>query len=77
MTTTLAIAGWLVAIRYSIKAGGLRGVIRALRSPDVPRRYKIALALCALPIPGPFDELAAALLLRRIERFPAQGQDER
>lgn len=66
MTTTLAIAGWLVAIRYMIAAGGPFAIFRALRDPDTPRGYKVVLALCALPIPGPVDDIVAALVLQRL-----------
>jgi len=64
--TTLTLAGWIVALIYSIKAGGPVAIIRAIRHDKVPRRYKIVLALCALPIPGPVDELVAAAVLAKI-----------
>lgn len=63
---TLSIAATLTASWYALRAGGPVAILRALRDPTVPRRYKIALALCALPVPGPLDELAAAWLLGRI-----------
>jgi hypothetical protein len=64
--STVLLAGWLTAAYYTLRAGGPIGIIRALRSPDTPRRYKVALAVCALPIPGPIDELVAALILSKI-----------
>jgi hypothetical protein len=72
--TTLLLAGWLVALFYGVRAGGPRAIVRALRDPRVPRRYKVALALCALPIPGPVDEIVAVALLARIAR---RAHDER
>ena len=64
--TTILLTGWIVAGVYSIRAGGPIGIVRALRSEHVPRRYKVVLACCAAPIPGPFDELIAAAVLARI-----------
>lgn len=68
MITTLALAGWIVALIYTIRAGGPAGILRALRDPNTPRAYKVALAICALPIPGPIDELVAAYVLRRLAK---------
>lgn len=65
---TLMLTAWIVAGYYSLRAGGPLGTLRALRSPHVPRRYKIVLAVCALPIPGPVDELVAAAVLAKIAR---------
>jgi hypothetical protein len=64
--TTLTLTGWIVALIYSIRAGGPVAIIRAIRHEGVPRRYKIILAMCALPIPGPVDELVAAAVLAKI-----------
>jgi hypothetical protein len=66
MLTTITLAGWIVAAYYTVRTGGPVAIVRALRSEHVPRRYKIILALCALPIIGPFDELLAAAVLARI-----------
>lgn len=63
---TIMLAGWIVAAYYSVRAGGPVAIVRALKSPRVPRRYKLVLAICALPIPGPIDELIAAAVLTRI-----------
>jgi hypothetical protein len=69
MTPTLTLTGWIVAVIYSIRAGGPAAIIRAIRHDKVPRRYKIILAACALPIPGPVDELVAAAVLARIAQL--------
>ena len=65
---TLILTGWLVAGYYSFRAGGPIGILRALQSPHVPRRYKILLAVCALPVPGPLDEVVAAVVLARLSQ---------
>lgn len=65
---TLILAGWLVAVFYMVRAGGPVALVRALRSPDVPAGYKIVLGLCALPWPGPADELVAAAVLAKLAR---------
>lgn len=67
--TTIILAGWMVAAYYSARAGGPGAVLRALRNPETPRRYKLLLALCALPIPGPVDELVAAAVLAKLARL--------
>jgi hypothetical protein len=72
MTATLLLTGWLVAAYYGAQAGGPRGIVRALRSPHTPRHWKIVLAVCALPIPGPFDELVAAAVLAKLAREQAR-----
>ena len=69
MMSTCALAGWVVAAYYGARAGGPVGSLRALRHPATPRRYRVALALCALPIPGPVDELMAAAILARLARY--------
>jgi hypothetical protein len=74
--TTILLAGWILAAYYGLRAGGPLAIVRALRSPDVPRRYKLALALCALPVPGPFDELVAAALLARLARLSTHHHEE-
>jgi hypothetical protein len=74
MLTTLTLAGWIVATFYMLRSGGPVAILRALRSPHVPRRYKFALALCALPVPDPFDELVAAALLAKLAQ---RGRIER
>jgi hypothetical protein len=66
--TTLTLTCWIVALIYTTRAGGPVAIVRALRDKDVPRRYKIVLAVCALPIPGPIDEVVAAAVLARIAR---------
>lgn len=72
MLATLTLTGWIVAGYYTVQAGGPLRILAAVRSPHVPRRYKVALALCALPIPGPVDELIAAALLARIARMSSE-----
>lgn len=69
MVTTLALAGWIACLLYAIRNGGPIAILRALRNPAVPRRYKIILALCALPIPGPVDEIVAGVVLARIATY--------
>ena len=66
--TTLTLTCWIVAVIYTVRAGGPAAIVRALRDKDVPRRYKIVLAVGALPIPGPIDEVVAAAVLARIAR---------
>lgn len=66
MIATLALTCWIVALIYIIRAGGPIAIFRALGDKEVPKRYKIVLALCALPIPGPLDEIVAAGVLSRI-----------
>lgn len=68
MSATVVIAAWLVGAYYAVCSGGPAGIVRALRDPDVGGGWKVALALCALPIPGPVDELAAAAILRHLAR---------
>ena len=63
---TLTLAAWLVAAYYSARAGGPLAIVRAIRHPATPTHYRVALAVCALPIPGPLDELAAAAILARL-----------
>jgi hypothetical protein len=75
MLATITLSGWIVAAYYGMRAGGPAAILRALRSPDVPRRYKVALAFCALPIPGPADELIAAALLARLARATTTRED--
>jgi hypothetical protein len=70
--STLLLTGWLTATYYALRAGGPAGILRALRCPHVPRRYKVVLALCALPIPGPVDEIVAAVVLAKIARKAAE-----
>jgi len=74
MLTTLTLTAWIVAAYYAARAGGPLGIARALRDPNVPRRYKAALILCALPVPGPLDELLAAALLARIATYHRREQ---
>lgn len=63
---TITIASGFVATYYGVKAGGPAAIVRELRSADTPRRYKVALALCALPIPGPVDEIVGVWVLNRL-----------
>jgi hypothetical protein len=69
---TVPITCWLVAAYYAARAGGPAGIVRALRDPQTPRWAKVALGLCALPIPGPVDELVAAAILARLARRRAE-----
>ncbi len=65
---TVILTAWIIAGYYSMRAGGPLATLRALRSPHVPRRYKLILAVCALPIPGPVDEIVAAAVLARLSQ---------
>ena len=66
--TTITLASWFTASYYVMRAGGPMAIGRALRNPNVPRRWKLVLALCALPIPGPADEIVAAAVLSKLAR---------
>jgi len=49
MMSTCALAGWVVAAYYGARAGGPVGILRALRHPATPRRYRVALAIVRAP----------------------------
>jgi hypothetical protein len=63
MIGTLLLTGALCAAIYVTRAhaGLVRSAWRSARWYE-----RCALLACLLPIPGPFDEIAGALLLRRI-----------
>ena len=51
--TTVVLASWIVAAWYGLRAGGPRAVLRAVRDPATSPPYRVALAVCAVPIPLP------------------------